>query len=285
MSSADMTAEIQTQTRKADGVEIRCAEANAGADPTLLLLSPWPESLYAWEQLWPRLSAAAHVVAIDLPGFGHSEARTELYSPRAMGRFLVRLIDEWELGTPHIVGPDVGCPATLFAAAESPRSLTSAIVGNGATSYPLEVGGPLKDLIDNPDFASLLALDGAEVVRGSMQSHETYELSAVALNDYVTAYAGSRFGESARFVRNYPADLPVLKDLLPRIQTPIYVLASARDPMVPISNAEFLAARIPRSELTALDFSHFGWEDGAEEYGDAILAWLDGGYARVGGDS
>jgi pimeloyl-ACP methyl ester carboxylesterase len=101
----------------------------------------------------------------------------------------------------------------------------------------------------------------------------------------VTAYDGSRFGESARFVRNYPTDLPVLSDLLPRIETPIYVLASARDPRVPISNAEFLVERLPRSELTALDYSHFGWEDGAKAYGDAILAWLDGGYARVGGDS
>ena len=212
------TSEIQTLRRKADGVEIRYAEWNAGAEPTLLLLSPWPESLYAWEQLWPRLSSAAHVIAIDLPGFGHSEARADLYSPQAMGRFLVRLIDEWGIGAPHVVGPDVGCPATLFAAAESPRSLTSAIVGNGATSYPLEVGGALKDLIDTPDLESLLALDGAEVVRGSMQAHETYEVSTAALDDYVTAYAGSRFGESARFVRNYPTDLPVLKDLLPQIR-------------------------------------------------------------------
>ena len=148
------------------------------------------------------------MIAIDLPGFGHSEGRADLYSPQAMGRFLVRLIDEWGLGAPHIVGPDVGCPATLFAAAESPSSLTSAIIGNGATSYPLEVGGTLKELIANPDFGSLLALDGAEVVQASMQMHETYEVSAAALEDYMTAYAGSRFGESARFVRNYPTDLP-----------------------------------------------------------------------------
>ena len=56
-------------------------------------------------------------------------------------------------------------------------------------------------------------------------------------------------------------------------------------PINRISNAESLVERLPRSELTALDFSHFGWEDGAEVYGDAILAWLDGGFARVGGDA
>jgi pimeloyl-ACP methyl ester carboxylesterase len=273
---------IHTQTRIADGLEIRFAEWNAYDGPTLLLLSPWPETIYAWEQLWPRLSEVGRVVAIDLPGFGHSQARVELFSPRAMGRFLVGLIEEWELSAPHILGPDVGGPATLFAAAESPSSLTSAVIGNGATAYPLDVDGTLKELIANPDFESLLALDGAEVVRQSMLLHETYEVSAEALEDYVNAYAGQRFGDSARFVRNYPTDLAQLAALLPQIQTPVKVIAGDHDPMVPLSNAEYLTRRLPRCELTTLDLGHFAWEDGAEAWGDAAVAWLEGGYARVG---
>ena len=280
-----MTSEIHMQTRKADGVELRYAEWNTKTEPILLLLSPWPESIYAWEQLVPRLSSAGHVVAIDLPGFGHSEGRVDLFSPQAMGRFLVRLIDEWELGAPHVFGPDVGCPATLFAAAESPSSLTSAVIGNGATAYPLLVNGNLKELIANPDFGSLLALDGAEVVRQAQLLHEGYEVSAAALDDYTSAYAGSRFGESARFVRNYPTDLPLLADLLGQIQTPILILASDHDPLVPLGNAQFLAERLPRSKFTPLDAGHFAWEDKADAYGDAALAWLDSGFAGVGGDA
>jgi pimeloyl-ACP methyl ester carboxylesterase len=278
-----MSEVIATQTRQAGRVLVRYAEANPGADPTLLLLSPWPESLYAWEQLWPRFAAAGHVVAIDLPGFGHSEGRVDLYSPQAMGRFLVGLIEQWGLGQPHVIGPDVGGPAALFAAAESPSSLRAMVIGNGATAYPLEVGGNLAELIANPDFKSLLALDGAEVVRQSMTAHETYQVSEAALEDYVTSYAGRRFGESARFVRNYPIDLALLKDLLPRIETPVKIIAGARDPMVPLSNAEYLAERLPRCELTALDLGHFAWEDGADAWGDAALAWVQGGYERLGG--
>jgi pimeloyl-ACP methyl ester carboxylesterase len=201
-----------------------------------------------------------------------------------MGRFLIRLIDEWELGAPHVLGPDIGGPAALFAAAESPSSLTSAVIGNGATAYPLDVDGNLKELIANPDLESLLALDGAEVARQSMALHETYEVSAAALEDYVTAYAGSRFGESAQFVRNYPTDLALLEGLLPQIETPVKIIAGDHDPMVPLSNAEYLIARLPRCELTALDLGHFAWEDGADAWGDAVLAWLEGGFARVGGD-
>ena len=47
-------------------------ENGAGEDETILLLSPWPESLFAWNTLWPRLADAAQLVAIDLPGFGQS---------------------------------------------------------------------------------------------------------------------------------------------------------------------------------------------------------------------
>ena len=280
-----MTSEIHMQTRSADGVEIRYAEWNADAQPTLLLLSPWPESIYAWERLWPRLSSAGRVLAIDLPGFGHSEGRTDLLSPQAMGRFLLRLIDEWKLGAPHVFGPDVGGPAALFAAAESPSSLTSAVIGNGATAYPLEVDGNLKELIANPDFESLLALDGAEVTEQSMGMHETYEVSAAALDDYTTGYAGSRFGESSRFVRNYPTDLALLESLLPEIETPVKIIASDHDPLVPLSNAEYLNQRLPRCELTVLNLGHFAWEDGAEAYADAALAWLDGGFSRAAGDA
>lgn len=279
-----MTSEIDLQTRKADGLEIRYAAWNADAEPTLLLLSPWPESIYAWERLLPRLSSAGHVLAVDLPGFGHSEGRVDLFSPQAMGRFLVGLIDEWELGAPHVFGPDIGGPAALFAAAESPSSLTSAVIGNGATAYPLEVDGNLKELIANPDFESLLALDGAEVTEQSMGMHETYEVSAAALEDYMTSYAGSRFGESARFVRNYPTDLALLEGLLPQIETPVKIINSDHDPMVPLSNAEYLNERLPRCELTVLDAGHFAWEDNADAYGDAALAWLEGGFTRVGGD-
>jgi hypothetical protein len=58
------------------------------------------------------------LVAIDLPGFGASERRDELLSPRGMGDFLLRLIDEAGLGAPHVVAPDVGTSAALFVGDE-----------------------------------------------------------------------------------------------------------------------------------------------------------------------
>src|SRR6516162_10750243 len=98
----------QVHFRNVDGIRIRYADSGGSREPVVLLTSPWPESVYAFAPMWDSLSAHARLFAVDLPGFGASERREDLLSPRAMGEFLARLIAEAELGTPHIVAPDVG---------------------------------------------------------------------------------------------------------------------------------------------------------------------------------
>jgi pimeloyl-ACP methyl ester carboxylesterase len=95
------------------------------------LLSPWPESLLAFEPTWARLAEHAHLVAIDLPGFGHSERRNTLMSPRAMGEFLIRVADTFGLDNPHGVGPDIGRASSLSAAASIPAGFEALWSGVG----------------------------------------------------------------------------------------------------------------------------------------------------------
>ena len=100
------TSPIKTKTRTIDGLSIRYAES-APREVSAILLSPWPESLYTFEQMWPRLAEHAHLVAVDLPGFGHSERRDELFTSSAMGEFVAHLVDAFGLKQPHAVGPDI----------------------------------------------------------------------------------------------------------------------------------------------------------------------------------
>ena len=69
-----------------------------------------------------------------------------------MGEFLSRLITEADLGRPHIVAPDVGTPAALFAAATHPNRSPSVIVGAGGTAVPLQLGEPLASWVLDPDL-------------------------------------------------------------------------------------------------------------------------------------
>ena len=130
------TTALQVDFRAVDGVRIRYADSGGSPGPVLLLTSPWPESVYAFAPMWASLADHARLFAVDLPGFGASERREDLLSPRAMGEFLAQLIAEADLGRPHIVGPDVGTSAALFAAAAHPERIASVIVGTGGDRDP-----------------------------------------------------------------------------------------------------------------------------------------------------
>ena len=263
--------------RVVDGVSIRFAESEP-RDADALLLSPWPESVFAYEAMWSRLAERTHLVAIDLPGFGRSDQRDELMTPRAMGNFIVRIADVFGLEHPHIVGPDVGTAAALFAAAAQPDRFLSLVVGTGGTAVPIQLGDPLREWVFTPDLEPYRRLGGRPIVERAIQTLETYVLSDAAREDYLASYEGDRFAESMRYVQSYPTELEVLRDVLPHIGTPVRIVAGRRDAVVPPVNAEFLHERLPNSDLHLLDSGHFAWEDAADEYAALVSAWWADGY-------
>lgn len=275
--STEVTQQISPEIRMIDGLAIRIAqgERNPKLTAEALLLSPWPESLYAFEPTWRRLAQHANLTAVDLPGFGHSERREALMSPRAMGEFIVRIADALGLDNPHVVGPDVGTAASLFAVALHPGRLRSLAIGTGGAAVPLQLGEPLRGWVETPDVDSYHRIDGRQIVMAALGTLERYTPSDVAREDYLSAYAGGRFAESMSYVRQYPRELPVLRDLLPQTHTPVKVISGAHDTVVPPVNAEFLVERLPNAELVLLEAGHFIWEDAAEEYAAEVTSWWD----------
>src|SRR5262249_44442910 len=154
----------EARFRTVDGLSIRYAATGASEGPVVLLTSPWPESLYAFTPIWGTLAEHARLFAVDLPGFGASEARDDLFSPRAMGGFLARLVAEGGLERPPLVAPDVGPSPALFAAAAYPDRIASAIVGTGGASVPLELGEPLRSWVLDPDLDKYRRIDPQVIV-------------------------------------------------------------------------------------------------------------------------
>ncbi len=279
--TTDQLSSITTYFRVTDGVRVRFADNKADSDVTVLLLAPWPESLWAFRRIWDRVAELGRVVAIDLPGFGHSDGRPELIAPEASGAFLARLIDEWSLGAPHVVGPDVGTAAALFLAAKSPERVTSLTIGGGAVRYPIDAGGALENIIEAPSLDVVRELDARTNIGAAVESAAASAIEPEVHEDYVSAYDLGRFAESTRFVRHYPEQNPKLRELLPSIITPTQIVAGRDDDLVPWSNNEYLHDLLPSSEIHPLDAGHFAWEQAAEDYGRLVVDWVTGGYQRV----
>src|SRR4029453_12839741 len=167
---------VKPQFRNIDGVSVRFVESTPTTTDALLL-SPWPESIMCYEPIWSRLAETTHLVAIDLPGFGRSERKDTLMSPRAMGDFILRAADAFGLEHPHIVGPDVGTSASLFAAAAQPGRFPSLVVGTGGAAVPIQVGEPLREWVFAPDLEPYRRLDGRQIVERVIQTLERYVVS------------------------------------------------------------------------------------------------------------
>ena len=265
----------QVRFRTMGGVQIRYADSGASHKPTVVLTSPWPESVYAFAPVWAPLAEHARLFAVDLPGFGASERREDLLSPRAMGEFLARLIAEADLGRAHIVAPDVGTSAALFAAAAHPERLASMVVGTGGAAVPIQLGEPLASWVLDPDLDKYRKMD-PHVIVGTAVDTIAGGIPDDIRADYLACYEGDRFVESMRYARRYPEELPVLAGLLPQIMVPVTIINGRHDRVVPLANAEFLDQRLPASRLVIIDAGHFVWEEEQAKFAAAVLDSITG---------
>jgi pimeloyl-ACP methyl ester carboxylesterase len=266
--------------RTIDGLAIRCVESEP-RNTDALLFSPWPESVFAYEPVWASLAETTHLVAVDLPGFGRSERRDTLMTPRAMGEFIVRVADAFGLVKPHVVAPDIGTSASLFAAASHPDRFLSLVVGTGGAAVPIQLGDPLREWVFARDLEPYRRIGGRAIVERTLRTLERYTPTDAARADYLASFEGDRFAESMRYVQSYPTELDALRDVLPRIETPVQIISGRRDAVVPPVNAEYLHERLPHSELRFVDGGHFIWEDTAGEYAALVAAWWAGGFKRL----
>src|SRR5262249_24851771 len=268
-----MSALIHPKTITVDGLSVRYAEGGQNG-PDAILMSPWPESVYAFEPAWPHLATAAHLVAIDPPGFGGSDYRQTLMNPKAMGHFILKVADALGLDHPHIVGPDIGTSSVLFAAAGDPDRFRSIVIGSGGAAVPLDVTGVLKDWVEASDLTPYRRLGGRKIVEIALSTIAGYTPSDEIREDYMSCYEGDRFADTIPYAQSYREYLLKLAELLRGIQTPVRIVAGAGDQVVPASNAEFLHQRLPNAEVDLIaGAGHFCWEEKPAEYAALVTSW------------
>ena len=263
-----------------EGLRIRYVRSPGGDRKTpVLLVSPFPESLYAYDDIWAHLSQAAPLVALDLPGFGQSEGRPELMTSQAMGTFVTKALAALGLRRVHAIGPDVGTSALLFAASQKPEMFESLVVGSGGTDVART--GSLKDIIFAASTARFEAIDGADYADAVINQRARNKPAPYVLNDYRESYAGRRAVEALAYIRAYLTYLPLLQAALPSILTPVLSIWGAHDPIVLADSAEILDQALPHTRSVVLDSGHFVWHDRPKEYAEIVLDWIVDGYQTV----
>jgi pimeloyl-ACP methyl ester carboxylesterase len=93
---------------EARGLKFHVAEAGEG-DDVVLCLHGWPQHWYEWRDLLPRLAAAGHrAIAMDLRGFGWSDAPPSGYEKENLALDVLAVLDALDLERVKLVGHDWG---------------------------------------------------------------------------------------------------------------------------------------------------------------------------------
>ncbi|MDA7777520.1 alpha/beta hydrolase [Rhodobacteraceae bacterium] len=263
-----------------DGLKIRYATGGNSDGPTVLFLSPLPQSILCYDATWSALSTNTNLVALDLPGFGQSEGNISYMTFAAQSAFLQKFISELGLSDVHIVAPDVGMPVALHYVLHRDHKAKSILVGAGPSVQPSADGSLVQKMIGSGFWRFVFTLTGAPAfISGANQlGYLNYSPSAEEVADYVASYSG-RVGPVTKWFKGYPEGL---KDIDPHLETldvPVHVFWGDQDAFLTTDNAARLHKRLPKSALTIFErCGHFCYQDKEVEFTKLVRTWINKGH-------
>jgi pimeloyl-ACP methyl ester carboxylesterase len=107
---------------RARGLDFHYAEAGAG-DDVVLCLHGWPQHWYEWRNLMPALADRHRVLALDLRGFGWSDAPKDGYEKENMADDVLAVLDELGIERVKLVGHDWGGWIGFLLALRAPQRI------------------------------------------------------------------------------------------------------------------------------------------------------------------
>jgi pimeloyl-ACP methyl ester carboxylesterase len=93
----------------ADGIRLHAVDGGRPSGPALVLLAGFPQTWWAWRKVMPALAGRFRVLAIDLPGQGHSERPERGYDTHTVAAHVHAAVTD-ALGAPAywLAAHDIG---------------------------------------------------------------------------------------------------------------------------------------------------------------------------------
>lgn len=246
---------------------ILVVEAGPRQAQTLLLVHGLGQNGFTdWMNVLPQLAQHYHVLALDLPGFGYSDAPNGKYSPRNYARILSWLLKTHSEDKAIVVGHSMGGAVSLRFASEYPEQLQKLILVDAAgilhrsayvkhpASLPLAVETAPAFLkgayahINDWEGQVMEKLTGLPDVTRPLDADE--RLWGKTMGDHANVNAGMSMSEEDFSTAIYTTT------------TPTQIIWGEKDPIAPLRTGQMLARRLPQAELHILPgMGHTPMED------------------------
>ena len=241
----------------ANGARFHVVEFGSRDGPPVLLLHGFPDFWWGWRKVIPLLADAGHrVIAVDMRGFGESEAtrKLECYSLDSLERDIVAIADALQIEGFVLVGHDWGGVVAWSVAARRPDRVRKLIAV--AAPHPDAVRQAIRNdpkqlvrslyiaFFQMPWLPEVLLRAGAfRVLRNSLiRSSRRGTFSGWELERYVDAWRGPHRLAS---MLNYYRALRLRRRAIGRVAVPTVVLWGGRD--------RFLGRGLARASIAMCD--------------------------------
>jgi pimeloyl-ACP methyl ester carboxylesterase len=131
-----------------DGVGLSYQEAGQGGPP-IVLVHGWGTDWRVLQPLFDQLRRAHRVLAVDLRGFGDSDAPAQAYTIQGYSDDIAFLIARLGLQRPIVIGHSMGGMIALDFAARHPAHLAAAVMLEAMVVAPAALGEGLRAMLDS----------------------------------------------------------------------------------------------------------------------------------------
>jgi len=276
------------RTALVDGLKVFYREAGDAKAPTVLLLHGFPTSSHMYRDLIPALADRYHVVALDLPGFGFTDApdRADFkYTFEHLTDVIERFTEVLGLNRYALFVFDYGAPVGFRLAVRHPERITALISqsGNAYVEGLSDGWNPIQAYWKDPSEQNRTALRAFlkpettqwQYTHG-VPNPERLSPDAWTLDSALLARPGNDeiqldlFGDYQSNVALYPKFQEYIRNQRP----PTLAVWGKNDPFFLPPGALAFRRDNPDAEVHLLDAGHFALESQGPEIASIVRDFL-----------
>ncbi|MCZ4586863.1 alpha/beta fold hydrolase [Rhodococcus opacus] len=249
-----------------------------GDGPPVVLVHGTPSSSYLWRAVIPRLAEQNTVYVWDLPGYGDSPpVPGEPVAIRTHARVLARLVEDWGLERPVLVGHDIGAATVLRAHLVEGVPVRRIALLDAAVLSPwvTPVAQHMQRHLDV--YRTMPTHIFQRITEAHLDTATRRRLPSSVAEAYLGPFAGAsgqqRYLDQVQYFDE--RDTLEVVDKLGTVKVPVQILWGADDEWLDRSFADDLAGRIPGARATLVPGAgHFLAEDEPDLVAQALAEFL-----------
>ena len=233
----------------------RTAPGARPGDLPIVVLPGWGAHIEAVAPILAALDGATELIALDLPGFGESDAPEQAWDVDAYARFMIHFLDELGVERAHLIGHSHGGRVSIALAADEPKRVGRLLLIDSAGLKPKR-GWKYRRRVAVAKLGRVIAKVGGAPGRRLQERMR----ARVASRDYLEASETMR----GTFRAVIAADL---SDRLPRISASTLIVWGDRDEDTPLWMGHRMEELIPDAGLVVLEGAgHYSYADAPGQF-------------------